>query len=304
MLVAGLVLLAGCNGLAGSPTPTTAVTPAPVPSTPPYPPGLTAEGVVDASPLATAHAQAVSNRSYTLRSNRTVRYANGSLRSRLTVSVELADNRTYLARASTAGEHAPTFLGRPPARATFWSNGSLYLRAYTKDDETTYNQFVPSDRFIASWQYWVSTAAYGGVGNYARRTYELAFESLDTRVAGEVSAGNATLFRVVGRPEGDTGFLPGNVRRIRNLTVVALVESSGLVRSFRVRYTGVQNGEPVRVRWTVTYSDVGSTTVPRPPWFERAVADGETSAAVSSSRERSRNSQRGTGSRGARTPVR
>lgn len=271
-LVAVLVLLAGCNGFAGTETRTTAsVTPAPVPSSPDYPPGVTENGVVDASRLASAHARAVSNQSYTLRSNRTVRYTNGTIRSRLTVSVQLAANRSYLVHARTTGDRAPTFLGRPPANATFWSNGSQYVRAYTINGETTYNSFEPPDQFIATWRYWVSTAAFGGEGSFAQQKYEQTFSSVDTRITRVDSPRNETLFRVVGRPTGDPQFLPADISRVRNLTVVSLVTSAGLVRSYRVQYVGVVNGERVRVRWTVDYSRVGSTTIERPSWYGRAV---------------------------------
>jgi len=272
-LVAGLVLLAGCNGFAGTEAQTTAeVTPAPVPSTPGYPPGVNEDGVVDASLLASAHARTISNQSYTLRSIRTVRYTNGTVRSRLAVSVRLAANRSYLVRARTQGEHAPTFLGRPPANATFWSNGSLYLRAYTSNGETTYNRFTPPDQFIGTWRYWISAAAFGGSGNFARKTYEQTFAELDTSINRVESSDEGSLFRVVGRGAGEPQFLPPEVSRVRNLTVVSLVDSSGLVRSYQVRYDAVVDGERVRVRWSVDYSRVGSTRVERPSWYGQAVA--------------------------------
>lgn len=91
-----LAVLAGCNGLA---TQTATQTPAPVPTESPGPtvlaPGVTDAGVVAPARLAHSHDQYLANRSYTLTTNRTTWYANGTLRSHVRTQTRLPQNRSY-----------------------------------------------------------------------------------------------------------------------------------------------------------------------------------------------------------------
>jgi len=283
-----LLVLAGCGvgpfgdlpagdpgGTGGGETST--VTPAPLPEEArEYPPGVSRRGVVDAERLAGAHDAAIDDASYTVRSNRTVAYANGSLRSSLVVEVALARNRTFLATAATAGPEAPVFLGVPPARATFWSNGSVYVRRFTAGEETTYNRFDPGGGTAGTWRYWTRTVPFGGRANRPESFYAETFAAVPTRVVGRTTAGNASLIRLAG--EGTRGAVEGTpldgggtLGPVRNVSLRATVDSQGVVRSLRIEYDATAEEGPVRVRWTVRYRAVGNTTAPRPPWFDRAV---------------------------------
>ena len=145
-----VVLVALAVALVGCPAVGPAATPTPEPEE--YPPGVSGEGVVDATTLADAHDRAIENTSYTLVSNRTVRYTNGTVASALFVRVELAADRSFFVRTSTAGPDGPEFLGKPPAAGEFWSNGTVYVRALARDGETTYNRFTPPDTYVGTWR--------------------------------------------------------------------------------------------------------------------------------------------------------
>jgi hypothetical protein len=284
--VACLLVLAGCGGVWPVDDPasggvdgdaTSTVTPAPLPEEEPeFPPGVDRRGVVDAERLAEAHGTAIANASYTVRSNRTVEYANGSLRSSLVVEVALARNRTFLATAATAGPGAPVFLGVPPARATFWSNGSLYVRRFTTRGETTYNQFDPGQQFAGTWRYWARTVPFGGRSGRPGSFYTETLGVVPTRVTGRETAGNASLVHLVGR--GSPGSVEGtpldgggSLGSARNVSLRATVDQRGVVRSLSLDYDATADGRPVHVSWTVHYRAVGRTTVGRPSWFDRAV---------------------------------
>jgi hypothetical protein len=269
--VALLVLLAGCPGLAGQSTPTADVTPAPVPETETYPPGVGPAGVVDPTALARVHSAAVDATSYTLVSNRTITAGNGSLRSHLALTVRLARDRSYHARARTAGPAGPVFLGAPPARAEFWSNGTVYVRAVERESGWTYNEFTPPNEFVASWRYWRSTAAFGGEEGFDVETLATLFGSIPTALAGTRTENGTTLYRLTGDRALRPDFAKTGTGPVRNVSLDATVTEAGVVRAFDLSYERRQCSVPVRVVWTLRYDAVGRTTADRPAWFARAV---------------------------------
>ncbi|MEF8841045.1 MAG: hypothetical protein V5A62_05405 [Haloarculaceae archaeon] len=282
-----LLVLAGCGGSgpfvdgpsdgSGDPGTTPTVSPAPLPeTTAEFPPGVSRRGVVAPERLAQGHETTIANTSYTVRSNRTVVYANGSIRSLLVVEVALARNRTFLATAATAGPKAPVFLGVPPARATFWSNGSVYVRRFTAGGETTYNQYDPGQQFAGTWRYWTRTVPFGGRSGRPGSFYAGTFGAVTTRVTGRTTSGNASLVRLAGGgTRGSVQGTPldggGSLDAVRNVSLRATVGPRGVVRSLTVDYDATADGRPVHVHWTVHYLAIGETTVRRPPWFDRAV---------------------------------
>ena len=269
LLVCLLLVTAGCNTLgggdAGASTPT--VTPAPVPAEETLAPGITDDGVTNPRALAGAHAGVITNRSYRLTVNRTVRAANGTLRERLSLELALAANRDYLVDTGTAGPEAPVFLGTPPANATFWSNGSTYVRKLTRDGRTTYNTFSPVEG-AGTWQYWARTVPFGGQQATPRAFLTRTFRAVDTVVVGRTEANGTTTYRLRGNET--TEQLEADVANPRNVSLTATVTDEGLVRTLSLRYVGTIDGEEVVVSRTVAYRNVGATSVERPPWFDRA----------------------------------
>lgn len=273
--LAVLLVTAGCSGLGpvggdGGAEPTSSLTPVPIPeddSRKALAPGLTADGVESPRALADGHEASLANRSYRLVANRTVRYENGTLRERLLVDLSLGADRSYLVETSTAGPSAPVFLGTPPARATFWSNGSTYARQLTRDNRTTYTTFQPSEG-AGTWQYWARTVPFGGQVATPQRFLERTFSAVPVRIAGRVPGEDPAAYRLTGNRT--TGPLPG-VTDPRAVDLRATVTAGGLVRSLSLTYVGTVDGEPVRVRWTVRYGAVGNTTVERPSWAGRAL---------------------------------
>ena len=275
-LLALAVLLAGCPALGGGGQPTVSPTPAPVPADPSYPPGVDETGVVDPADLARAHAAVVRNQSYTLVSNRTIRSAAGELRSLLAIHLELADDRTYLVSARTAGPDGPEFLGRPPASAEIWSNGSVYVSARPGPDGRTVREFDPPNEFVASWRYWRGTVAFGGQAGFAQETLGGLFASIPTelvdtrRTNGTTTTGTTnvtTVFRLVGESATSARFAKVGSGPVGNVSLAATVTEQGVVRSFDLAYDRRVDGEPVQVRWSLRYERVGSTGVPRPDWI-------------------------------------
>jgi hypothetical protein len=265
------VLLAGCSFGPGGGTPTETVSPAPLPEAAALPPGVTEEGVTAPRVLGEAHRAALRNRSLTLASNRTVTAANGSVVSMLNVTVALADDRSYHARVATAGPEAPVLLGRPPARGEYWSNGSVHLRRLSRDGRTTHDRIDSERAFVGSWQFWTTTVAYGGVS--AREPaiyYGTAFDAIPTTVAEHRTANGTAVVRLVGNTARSTAFSQLDVDGVRNVSLVAEVDERGVVRSYRLSYVGLVDGEAYRVRWRIEHDRLDRTTVDPPSWAARA----------------------------------
>jgi hypothetical protein len=227
--------------------------------------------VTDANALADAHVAATGNTSYTLVSNRTVRYTNGSLVSRLGVRLRLAADRQFHVSTATAGPDGPLFLGSPPAAAEYWSNGTVYVRALTRDGRTTYNQFSPPDSFVGTWRYWRSTVPFGGQDGHARETVANLFADVPTDVVATRTVGTATRYRLEGSGATGDSFAKAGSGPVGDVRVEATVTESGLVRQFHLSYVTFVDGRSARLDWTLRYQHVGNTTAPRPGWFDRAV---------------------------------
>lgn len=271
LLVALLVVLAGCSGVpvVQPEESTETVTPIPERSpAPSYPPGMTNRGVEAPDVTASAHADRLAETSYTLTSNRTVR-ANGTLKSFFSVRVDLDDERNYHARARTDGQDGPEFLGRPPATAEFWSDGETHLRKLTRDGETTYDELESGPGRVSTWRYWTRTAPFGDRRGSLFRMVRDVMGSFVWLIDTE-RTGDTTQYRLEADEYTSTAFAPSEMTDVRNVTASATVTQSGLVRSIHMRYVGTIDGETVLVERTIRYENVGNTSVERPEWYDRA----------------------------------
>lgn len=268
-LVVSLVVLAGCSGFSGGPDPNTdTVTPAPLPTDSGLPPGVEPDGVTDAETLAAAHGAVLSESSYTVVSNRTVRAANGSIRSSLDVRLRLSAERNYHADVVVAGPDGTTIIGEPPTHGEYWADDEVYLRRQTIDNRTLYGRYNESEAYVGTWRFWLGTVALELSPEHdLRRT----LRSFETRIADR-EGGRVHL---VGTEVRSSAFVDrGDVETVENATLHAFATESGFVESYHVVYDATVDGESVRVRRSVRFAAVGNTTVERPPWYDEAMARG------------------------------
>lgn len=260
VLLAVLVVLAGCSGVfGGSGEPTETVTPAPVPTDEPTPtpvprlaPGLTGQGIENASALVAAHASFLRNQSFTRQSNSTGVTSNGSVLVRT----------TSMLRAGPPGEGLYSvierngsylFEGRAtlPVHSEAWWEGQRYVVKRTFQNGTTTYRQPP-----------VSATRSDIVAGTLPYRLE-SFSTNNTMVSEHFTRNGTTLYRVRGVTRSNTA---------GNLTLRLLVDSRGLIHN----YTTIRRlpfGMNISKSVTKTrFVAINTTDAPeRPPWYDEAV---------------------------------
>jgi len=273
-VVAVVVLLAGCSGVALGPGgESETVTPVPVPTDSGFPPGLGPSGVEDVSTLAASHAGTLDETSFTVLTNRTVRWPNGSIRSAMNVRLKLSATRNYHADVSVYGSEGSVIFGEPPTEAEYWANDEVYLRRQEIDNRTVFSRYSTSEEYVGTWRFWLGTIALDiGPSTDLRRTVG----SFDTRVAGQPTVDGEQVVHITGTAVTSERFVDdqSDAFDVRNATLHAFVTESGFVRSYYVIYEAdLPDQRTVTIRRSVRFRDVDSTTIDRPPWYDEAIAD-------------------------------
>lgn len=158
---------------------------------------------------------------------------------------------------SVAGERETEF--------AVWSNGNLSLVATTVDGRTNYGRRRGGGGFLVD-----------GVGSATNhdRLYVLFTVMNVTRVERIKSAKLGTpTYRVVANDLSNPVALTSNdgFDSVENVSLVAVVDTWGLVHRYRFEVTDVRNGKRIRRTETFEVTNVGETQVTRPPWFEEAM---------------------------------
>jgi hypothetical protein len=252
LALCGLVLLAGCSGLAGDDR-RTPVEPAPVPVDPP--PGVSEGGSVDSVALLSSHVGLLRDGSATVTERRTERFANGSLRfDRETVTYHGPVDRFYVVQTVEGTD--PRAYGASEGRYERWANGTVGVSATRTGDGVEYESAYPGQFRI----------------NQFERLYPL-FATLEPTVQEHRRDGRTVFVARATRARLPGGFGEEPVTDLRNVSFRATVRPDGLVRSYRLTYTGSVDGARVRVVEELRYEDVSETTVPRPDWVDTAITE-------------------------------
>jgi hypothetical protein len=251
-----LLCLARCNAFGGGETAEPpVVTPADVPTDNPLsdlPPGLSPAGITDSSALATAHAKALSNTSFTVRSTRTLTAANGTqLVDTTSVQRVRSDHRRWRAKIVYNGTEGWGF-GPPIERRASWFNGSHIFFQLQGPNGTAYR---------------VLSGGLTPTNRQQLRSYYLQAEvTTVTAVNGTIRL-HATIV-----PPDEQPTWPPNVN-ITERTITLMMTETGRVTQYRIEYTGRVATAPATVvtgMHTVRFTTLGETTVDRPEWVPTA----------------------------------
>lgn len=268
LLLAALVATAGCSGAFGGDPPSASETTSTSPR--PLAPGLTADGLADASALSDAHASNLDETSLTLQERRVQRYANGTVRWRVNRTVETAANRTrYLMLTDLLGK---PMLGDDEGRAEVFADGDRVFRSVqtpngssadllrTGNGDPAPPRGVPLDPTKSDELYVLLNAFdLNGSENVERAT----------RPGGRIHLHSSRLELaelLASRVELDT---------VRNATLEAVVTPEGVVEEYHVEYEGTHGDAVVRGEATAWQEAVGETTVETPEWMDEVEAQVE-----------------------------
>lgn len=252
LLAALAVLLAGCSGVISSDAQET-VTPAPVPTDElRYPPGVTSDRVV-AETLVDAHVRSLATTNYTLTTRQTVRLEDGTLLRQTNQTRAVARNGEAY-RGLFAVESNTFRTGQEASEIAFWSNRSIIATRYT-----SLAQREPEFR---QW----SVEGEAPVTDLADERYlEGYLAGVDVGPTRRTADGGAVLVGTSVRDQSRI-IVPLIVREPTNVTLQLRVRYDGVVLAGRVVYDASHNGYPVTVEREMRLTDIGSTTVERPPW--------------------------------------
>ena len=257
--IAVLVVLAGCSSvLGGSGEMTETLTPAAVPTDEPTPtpvpqlaPGITGQGIENASALVAAHGSFLQNRSFTQTSNSTVLAPNGSVLSRTTSTL----------RAGAAGEGVYSVIER---NGSYRSRESIGLP-------------VHSEAWLDGQRYFVKRTFQNGTTTYSRLRISVtrsdvatgilpylleSFGTNNTAVSERFTRDGTTLYRIRGVTQSGTA---------GNMTLRLLVDSRGVIHEYtRVRRLPSEMNISKSVSKTRLIA-INTTEAPeRPPWVDEA----------------------------------
>lgn len=262
-----LLVLAGCSGPLDpldDDEPQSTVTPAAVPTDQPMlAPGLTGEGVVNATALATAHARVLRNTSYTSRHQQVIRGANGTVQLHYEVVTTVSADRARVRERmrvkegsfSTPGDVDPSL----PRRATLWLGPQQTLRRVTYLNGTTaVKQLAPEQ------------------AEFRRRSYNTSANQVrdilggaTTTVTERATRNGTRMYQVTATdwPHGEYPFIFSGEGTVQNATLSLMTTEEGLVRRYRGQYTLDQpDGGTRLITIERRYWDVGNTTINRPDW--------------------------------------
>lgn len=223
-----------------------------------YPPGLSAQGVADPLALADAHRDALSNVSYTMTSTTTFQRPNGSIRSQSVTTTRVAPGASSFSVVTAQTEwNASRPLGVGSHELATWANETTSVTAHRfSDGEVTYRHGSRDDAPFEPDAQWGLLYS--------------AFDATNTTVVNQFERNETTLFRVVStaQPGPDSAFAGRS-----NYSLVAVVDSRGIVRTLQLTYRTTFDGDPAIVSRTMHVSNLGDATVERPSWYDAAVGN-------------------------------
>lgn len=223
-----------------------------------YPPGLSPEGVADPLALADAHRAGLANVSYTMTTATTFQRPNGTILSESVTTTRVTPDASsfVVVNARTAWNDSQP-LGVGTTELAVWANETDAVTARrTSEGAATYRRLPREDAPLepdAEWSLLYS-----------------AFDATNTSVVNEYERGATTLFRVVSTAQpGPTSTYGAR----SNYSLVAVVDSQGVVRTLQSTYRTTFDGAPVIVSRTMHVSNLGNTTVDRPTWYGQATGN-------------------------------
>ncbi|MFH5797107.1 hypothetical protein [Haladaptatus sp. CMAA 1911] len=219
-------------------------------------PGLTANGFTDRAKLTEAHGKVLREKSYTFRYRVTETAGNGSVLGHVQITHEVGSNGTrFTYDIVKNGSLSPI---QASYRLSAWTNGTTTLFANTGNEHTSYRLTHDPDSL-----------------GYVRRTTSSErlynrFVALNVTEIERIDRPGTPTYRVVMNDVRHPPLFP-NFDTVENASLVATIDTWGVVHRYRLVATGTKDGETVQRTETFEITNVGATTIRRPSWYSAAM---------------------------------
>ncbi|WP_423746177.1 hypothetical protein V5735_18155 (plasmid) [Haladaptatus sp. SPP-AMP-3] len=252
-----LLVTAGCNSLVSpdpSPAPETTTT-----LSGRLAPGLTANGFTDRAKLTEAHGKILREKSYTFRHRVTETDSNGNVLGHVQISHEVGSNSTrFTYDIVQNGSLSPLQTPSSSYELSAWANGTTTLFARTRNEHTSYQLTHDPDSL-----------------GYVRRTTNSErlynrFVALNVTDIKRIDRPGTPAYRVVMNDVRYPSLFP-NFDTVENASLIATIDTWGVVRRYRLVATGRKDGETNQLTETFEVTNIGETTIRRPPWYSTAM---------------------------------
>ncbi len=250
-----VLVTAGCNSLVApdpSPAPETTTT-----LSGRLAPGLSANGFTDRVKLTEAHGKILREKSYTFRYRVTETASNGSVLGHVQISHEVGSNSTHFTYDIVQnGSLSP--LQTSSYELSAWANGTTTLFARTRNEHTSYQLTHDPDSL-----------------GYVRRTTNSErlynrFVALNVTDIERIDRPGTPTYRVVMNDVRHPSLFP-NFDTVENASLIATIDTWGVVHHYRLVATGTKGGETIQRTETFEVTNVGETTIRRPSWHSAAM---------------------------------
>ena len=290
LLVFSLVF-AGCSSVGfGESEPSTAtLTPASVPTDEPTPtpvpqlaPGLKRNNL-DVDTLVHAHNTTLQNTSYTRKTVRTARLPNGTLFSQTIATSRVGQNGTISTSFNRTNVRAAIEV---PKNVSLVTDSQEWIKKEQAVSKATYtnNTTQYTERSLRSGELGTLSGYLTGT-----RFIQTAFSGTESRVVDTASHNGTTLYIVNSTVLKMPGRGPPGVSAsdqdwiFKNLSQAnqqALISTSGVVHRYRGNYEIALGNKTLDLTTEIRYTDIGSTTVERPSWYDKASNTSDTQTAM------------------------
>ncbi|WP_458207633.1 DUF7537 family lipoprotein [Haladaptatus sp. NG-SE-30] len=226
-------------------------------------PGLSAEGFTDRSELTNAHIRIFLEESFTIRRRVVERANDGTVRGRLESTTRIGSNHShYFIRSTRNGSLAPK---RDHYEFAAWSNGRLSLMARTIDHRTYYWRSRNPDELLIG----------GAEATTNHDRLYVLFTAMNVTHVDRIETNDTDTptYRVVANdlvyPVSLTN--SGGFDSVENVSLVAVIDTWGMVHRYRFEVTVTIDGETVHRMETFEVTNAGVTTISRPLWYSAAM---------------------------------
>jgi len=249
-----VLVTAGCNSLVApdpSPAPETTTT-----LSGRLAPGLSANGFTDRGKLTEAHGKILREKSYTFRYRVTETASNGSVLGHVQISHEVGSNSTHftydIVKNGSLGPIQTSY------GLSAWANGTTTLFARTTNEHTSYQLTHDPD-----------SLGYVRRTTNSKRLYN-RFVALNVTDIERIDRPGTPTYRVVMNGVRHPSLFP-NFDTVENASLIATIDTWGVVHHYRLVATGTKGGETVQRTETFEVTNVGETTIRRPSWYSAAM---------------------------------